>query len=105
MTTPPAPSPTGSIPRRTSPGIWSPYPAAASPAPSSRRTPAHAATDGAYALYTNTDSDRQIIDEVGAIAAARGRTRAQTPWLGCAAVPLSRPPSSVPAPSSRSTTP
>ncbi|SNS95491.1 aldo/keto reductase [Actinacidiphila glaucinigra] len=44
-----------------------------------------AATDGAYAdtLYTNADSDRQIIDEVGAIADARGRTRAQIAlaWL------------------------
>ncbi|MFD8076802.1 aldo/keto reductase [Streptomyces sp. NPDC059718] len=44
-----------------------------------------AATDGAYAdtLYNNTDSDRQIIDEVGAIAAARGSTRAQIAlaWL------------------------
>ncbi|MFE4631345.1 aldo/keto reductase [Streptomyces mirabilis] len=43
------------------------------------------ATDGAYAdtLYTNTDSDREIIDEVGAVAGARGVTRAQVAlaWL------------------------
>ncbi|MET7899732.1 aldo/keto reductase [Streptomyces mirabilis] len=43
------------------------------------------ATDGAYAdtLYTNTDSDRQIIDEVGAVAEACGVTRAQVAlaWL------------------------
>ncbi|MET7355961.1 aldo/keto reductase [Streptomyces mirabilis] len=43
------------------------------------------ATDGAYAdtLYTNTDSDREIIDEVGAVADARGVTRAQVAlaWL------------------------
>lgn len=42
-------------------------------------------TDGAYAdtLYTNTDSDREIIDEVGAVADARGVTRAQVAlaWL------------------------
>jgi aryl-alcohol dehydrogenase-like predicted oxidoreductase len=43
------------------------------------------ATDGAYAdtLYTSTDSDRQIIDAVGAVADARGVTRAQAAlaWL------------------------
>ncbi|MEU0964346.1 aldo/keto reductase [Streptomyces sp. NPDC005917] len=43
------------------------------------------ATDGAYAdtLYTNTESDRQIIDEIGAVAEARGVTRAQVAlaWL------------------------
>ncbi|MFF3139272.1 aldo/keto reductase [Streptomyces mirabilis] len=43
------------------------------------------ATDGAYAdtLYTNTDSDREIIDEVGAVAGSRGVTRAQVAlaWL------------------------
>jgi aryl-alcohol dehydrogenase-like predicted oxidoreductase len=42
-------------------------------------------TDGAYAdtLYTNTDRDREIIDEVGAVADARGVTRAQVAlaWL------------------------
>lgn len=45
-----------------------------------------AATDGGYAdlLYkANADSDRQIIDEVGAIAEARGVARAQVAlaWL------------------------
>jgi 1-deoxyxylulose-5-phosphate synthase len=46
-----------------------------------------AATDGAYAdtLYTkaNADKDRQILDEVGAVADARGVTRAQVAlaWL------------------------
>jgi aryl-alcohol dehydrogenase-like predicted oxidoreductase len=43
------------------------------------------ATDGAYAdtLYTNAAGDRQIIDEVGAVAEARGVTRAQVAlaWL------------------------
>lgn len=43
------------------------------------------ATDGAYAdmLYTNIDSDRQIIDAVGAVAEARGVPRAQVAlaWL------------------------
>jgi aryl-alcohol dehydrogenase-like predicted oxidoreductase len=61
--------------------IWSPLARPFDRANAGERS----ATDGAYAdmLYTNTDSDRQIIDEVGDVAEACGVTRAQVAlaWL------------------------
>jgi 1-deoxyxylulose-5-phosphate synthase len=68
--------------------IWSPLARGRLARPQEAATPtARAATDGAYAdlLYTarNLDSDRAIIDAVGAVAAGRGVTRAQVAlaWL------------------------
>ncbi|GLY89688.1 aldo/keto reductase [Actinoallomurus iriomotensis] len=68
--------------------VWSPLARGrlARPAGQANATE-RAATDGAYAdmLYTkaNADNDRQILDEVGAVADARGVTRAQVAlaWL------------------------
>jgi 1-deoxyxylulose-5-phosphate synthase len=68
--------------------VWSPLARGrlARPADQAHATE-RAATDGAYAdlLYAegNADSDRRILDEVGAVAAARGVTRAQVAlaWL------------------------
>jgi 1-deoxyxylulose-5-phosphate synthase len=68
--------------------IWSPLARGRLARPQEAATStARAATDGAYAdlLYTarNLDSDRAIIDAVGAVAAGRGVTRAQVAlaWL------------------------
>jgi aryl-alcohol dehydrogenase-like predicted oxidoreductase len=67
--------------------VWSPLARGRLARPADQATTTErAATDGAYAdmLYkANAHSDRQIIDEVGAIADAHGVTRAQIAlaWL------------------------
>ncbi|MFC8262301.1 hypothetical protein ACFUNF_32960 [Streptomyces sp. NPDC057291] len=65
-------------------------------------------TDGCYAdmLYKgNADSDRVITDEVGAIADARGVTRAQVALAWLRRNPVVAAPPSAPVQLSRSTTP
>jgi 1-deoxyxylulose-5-phosphate synthase len=66
--------------------VWSPLARGRLARPAGQATATdRAATDGAYAdlLYTGAEADRRILDEVGAIADARGASRAQVAlaWL------------------------